>query len=72
MHPDVLTELELLKDAADSNSQLQRPPSVPPVYTSSQLATTETKGSATNARSIDVYAPAQIVIVRRKQATVEL
>ncbi len=70
MHPDVLTQIELLKDA--QGAPLPRPDSVPPIFTTSQLATTETQGTATNARSIYVYAPAQLAVVRRKDAAIEL
>lgn len=71
-HADVLTELELLKEATGSNVQLARPEALPPIATTSALATNETQGSASNARSVYVYAPAQLVIVRRQDATVEL
>lgn len=72
MHPDVLTEFDLLKEATGSNAQLARPEGVPPIFTTSQLSTNETSGTATNARSIYVYAPGQLVLVRRQDATVEL
>ena len=71
-HPTVLTGLELLKTATGSNEQLARPEGLPSIFTTSQLSTTETQGTATNASSIYVYAPSQIVLVRRQDATVEL
>lgn len=71
-HGSVLTGLELLKESADSNVQLPAPANMPPFWTSSQFSITETKGTATNARSIYVYAPGQIVLVRRKDAEIEL
>ncbi len=69
-HPDVLTELELLK--TDINEQMAPPANFPPVYVSSQLAVNETQGSATNARSAYVYAPGQVAVVRRKDAEIEV
>ncbi len=69
-HPDVLTELELLKNA--DGQQLAVPANFPPIYTSSQLSTTETQGSSNTARSAYVYAPAQVVLVRRLDAEIEL
>jgi HK97 family phage major capsid protein len=72
MNPRTLTELELLKEGTDFNTQLARPEGLPPVYTSSQLSVTETKGTANNASSAYVYAPAEVVLVRRQDATIEL
>lgn len=69
-HGSVLTGLELLKDS-DGN-QLTRPDGLPPFFASSQLSTTESKGTATDARSAYVYAPNQVVLVRRKDAEVQL
>jgi HK97 family phage major capsid protein len=71
-HPSVITELELLKEDPGSNVQLGRPADLPAFYASSQFTTTETKGTATDARSAYVYAPDQVVLVRRKDAEVEL
>lgn len=71
-HGSVLTQLELLKESTDSNVQLPAPANLPPFWTSSQFSITETKGTATDARSIYVYAPGQIVLVRRKDAEIEL
>ncbi len=68
-HGSVLTQLELLKEGTDSSKQLGAPAALPPFYTSSQLSITETQGNASDARSIYVYAPGQIVLVRRKSAT---
>lgn len=42
-----------------------------PVLLTSQLSTSETKGTSSNANSIYVYEAAQVVAVMRKQATVE-
>lgn len=71
-HPDVLTELELLKELAGSNVQLPKPDGLPAFYTSSQLSTVEAQGTSSSARSAYVYAPQQLVLVRRADATVEL
>lgn len=67
-----LTGLELLKEATGSNLQLAAPASMPPVYTTSQLSIAEAKGTATNSSSAYVYAPAQIVLVRRMDAEIEM
>jgi HK97 family phage major capsid protein len=69
-HPDVLTELELLEDA-DGN-QKARPATLPPIYTSSLLSTTETAGTASTTRSAYVYSPSQLALVRRADATIEV
>lgn len=72
VHGSVLTALELLKAGTDSNEQLPAPANLPPFFTSSQLSITETKGAATDARSAYIYAPGQLVLVRRKDAEIEL
>ena len=72
MHSTVQTELELLKEESESNKQLARPDGLPPFFTSSQLATDEEQGEAEDARSIYVYAPAQVPVVRRSEAQIEL
>jgi HK97 family phage major capsid protein/HK97 family phage prohead protease len=43
-----------------------------PVYVTSQLSVSETQGTATNASSIYVYAPQEVVFVRRLDAVVEV
>jgi HK97 family phage major capsid protein len=71
-HPSVLTELELLKEeAAGSNVQLGAPAGLPPFYVSSALSTTEPKGINADTRSAYVYSPAQVVLVRRKDAEID-
>ena len=70
--PGVLTALELLKDADDSNAQLGAPAGLPPFFSSTQLSTNETQGTSTTASSAYVYAPAELVLVRRQDAVVEL
>jgi HK97 family phage major capsid protein len=72
-HPSTLTALELLKEeAAGSNVQLGRPADMPPFFVSSALSTTEAKGINADTRSAYVYSPAQVVLVRRKDAEIEL
>lgn len=71
-NPRNATALELLKSETGSNEQLGRPEALPPVYVSSQLSVTETQGTATDSSSAYVYAPAEVVLVRRQDATVEL
>lgn len=67
-----LTALELLKEATGSNLQLAAPADLPPIYTTTQLPVNETKGTASNASSAYVFAPAEIVLVRRADAQIEL
>ena len=43
-----------------------------PVYVTSQLSTAETQGTATTASSIYAFDPAQVVLVRRSDASIEL
>ena len=67
-----LTALELLREATGSNLQLGAPAGLPPIYTTTQLPVNETKGTATNASSAYVFAPAEIVLVRRLDAEILL
>jgi len=71
-HPNVLLGLELLRETSTSNLQLGAPVGLPPFFTTTQLSTTETKGTATNASSAYIYAPAEIVVVRRQDSLIEL
>lgn len=71
-HPNVLLGLELLREASGSNLQLGAPGGLPAFFTTTQLSATETKGTASNASSAFVYAPNEIVVVRRQDATIEL
>jgi HK97 family phage major capsid protein len=71
-HPRTVTDLALLKDETGSARQLARPADVPEIVASSQLSVTETKGTASNASSAYVFAPAQLVLVRRQDAAIEL
>jgi HK97 family phage major capsid protein len=71
-NPRTVTSLELLKAETGSNSQLSRPAALPTFYTTSQLSTTETKGTSTDTSSAYVFAPAEVVLVRRQDATIEL
>jgi HK97 family phage major capsid protein/HK97 family phage prohead protease len=70
LHPRTATDAARLKDA-DGN-QLTPPVGMPPVSTTTQLSVTETKGTSSNASSAYVYAPAQLVVVRRQDASIEL
>jgi HK97 family phage major capsid protein/HK97 family phage prohead protease len=69
-HPTVATALALLKDT--TGVQLGRPADLPTLRTSSQLSTTETAGTSSDARSIYVYSPSQVVLVRRADAVIEV
>jgi len=42
-----------------------------PVYVSSQLSSTETAGTATTSSSVYVFAPSEVILVRRMDATIE-
>ncbi len=70
VNPRTATDAARLKDA-DGN-QLTPPVGMPPVSTTSQLSTTEVKGTSSNASSAYVYAAGQLVVVRRQDATIEL
>lgn len=59
--PTVMTALALAKTTGESYEQLAAPRDLPPVYTSTQLST-----------YTYVYAPAELVLVRRQDATVEV
>jgi HK97 family phage major capsid protein len=72
MHPRSATSLALLRTATGSNEQLARPADLPALFTSSQLSTNEAKGTATTTSSAYVYAPSEVVLVRRQDAEVEL
>lgn len=72
INPRTLTALELLRRETGSNEQLGAPAGLPPFYASSQLSIAETKGTASNATSAWVYAPSEVVLVRRADATLEL
>ena len=43
-----------------------------PVYVTSQLPVNETQGTSSDASSVYVYAPGQVVLVRRKDVEIEL
>lgn len=73
VNPRTLTDLELLKrDTTDSSEQLGMPAGMPPWFTSSQLSVTETKGTSTDTTSAYVFAPNEVVLVRRTDAEIEL
>ncbi len=69
-HPRTLTSLELLKET--TGPQLARPGGLPAILTSSQLSINEAKGTSTDTSSAYVFAPAEVVLVRRQDATIEL
>jgi HK97 family phage major capsid protein len=59
-HPDVRTALEALQDT--TGQPVQPPPSTPTFYTSTQV----------NVGTAYLYAPSQLAIVRRQDATLEV
>lgn len=71
-NPRTVTGLELLKTETGSAEQLSRPAALPTFYATSQLSTTETKGTSTDTSSAYVFAPSEVVLVRRQDATIEL
>ncbi len=82
MGPNLWQELSKLKEGGGFNRPLleafpteMAPPRIygMPVYVSSQLSKTETQGTSTGvASSVYVFAPSQVVLVRRQDATIEL
>jgi HK97 family phage major capsid protein len=79
MPPRTKSVIRKLKDQQDrplmeANPTSDAPPSVfgARVFTTSQLSTTETQGTSSDASSIYVYAPGEIVFVQRQDATIEL
>jgi HK97 family phage major capsid protein len=63
----------VLQDSAGSVSQgVQRSIYGAPVFLSSQLSITETRGTSTDCSSIYVYQPDQVVVVQRSDVSVEL
>lgn len=71
-NPRTLLALELLRRETGSNEQLGAPAGLPPFFTTSQLSVTESKGTAVNASSAYVFAPAEVVVVRRQDSQIEL
>jgi len=81
MAPEVWYVAETLKDSNNRYllSPSQDPTQAPsrslfgvPVYTTSQLSTTETKGTSTSTTSIYCFDGSQVVLVRRMDATLEV
>lgn len=70
--PRTLTALALLKRETGSNEALAAPDGTPVRYAAAQLSVAETKGTSSTATSVYVYAPAQVVLVRRADAVIEL
>jgi len=81
-HPRTWTALRKLKETGTSVQPVLAPDPPAemvkatlfgvPVLTTSQLSTAETQGTATNASSAYVYAPNEVVLVRRQDAEIEL
>jgi len=79
MTPRAWQELSMLKIGSAYNSPLLSFPgdaAAPriagcPVYVSSQLSSTETAGTATTTSSVYVFAPSEVILVRRMDATIE-
>jgi len=71
-HPRTVTALALLKEATGSSKALESPAGAPTVVATSQLSTTETKGTSSASSSVYVFAPSEVVLVRRQDATIEL
>ena len=68
-HPRVLTSLDLLKEAETFNQPLARPAGIPPIYSTSQIGVT---AGSTPSTTVLVFAPAQIIVARRRDVTVEV
>jgi HK97 family phage major capsid protein len=81
MHPSTWMTCETLKDANKRYllSPAQDPTQSPsrslfglPVFTTSQLSSTETRGSASNTSSIYIFDSSQVVLVRRSDVQMEV
>ncbi len=70
-NPRTLLALELLRRETGSN-ELGAPAGLPAFFTTSQLSVAESKGTASDASSAYVYAPAEVVVVRRQDSQIEL
>lgn len=66
MRPEVVTALSKIKTGTGSNETVARPADVPEMFVSSQLAVTAAKSTAY------VYAPAEVILIRRLDAELEL
>jgi HK97 family phage major capsid protein len=71
-NPRTLLALELLRRETGSNEQLGAPAGLPSFFTTPQLSVTETKGTASNASSAFVFAPREVVVVRRQDSQIEM
>ena len=81
MHPSTWQALSMLKEGTGYNRPLleQFPVNAPqpsiygcPVYVSSQISVADTQGTTTTATSAYVYAPSQVVLVRRQDFSAQL
>ena len=80
MHPRTWSSIAHIREATGSNKSLLATDGVAegfkrtlagiPVYLSSQLSTSETKGTAANASSVYVVAAGEVVVVRRQDVEV--
>jgi HK97 family phage major capsid protein len=71
-NPRTLLALELLRRETGSNEQLGAPAGLPSFFTTPQLSVTEAKGTASNASSAFVFAPREVVVVRRQDSQIEM
>jgi HK97 family phage major capsid protein len=62
----------LLEQAGAGTNRIQRSIYGKPVYLTSQISTTETQGTSSNASSIYVYEAEQIVVVRRQDVELDV
>jgi len=73
MSPAVWQALSKIKVGSAFNTPLLTAPEIygAPIYVTSQLSSTETQGTASTTMSAYIYAPSQLVLVRRMDATIE-
>lgn len=72
MGPRPAVALDLLKEDDTSNVYVGRPDGIPPVYTTGWLPVTEGEDPEPDTTTVVVYAPAQQMIVMRRQVTIEV
>lgn len=72
MGPRPAVALDLLKEEAGSNKYVGRPDGIPPVYTTGWLPVTPGEDPDPDTTTAVVYAPAQQMIVVRREVTVEI
>jgi HK97 family phage major capsid protein/HK97 family phage prohead protease len=68
-HPRVVTSLGLLKTATDSNESLPAPAGAPPIFSTGRMGVTT---GTTPTTTVVVFAPRQVYLAMRRDATIEV